>query len=91
MGAFQVDLRLYRICPASGEWATLETQAVNVGLSYAGASVAAGSMNKAKREGQVFSWSPIKRDATGTPPRMLQDMTFVGKIHDDQMAGINNE
>ena len=90
-GAFQVDLRLYRICPATGDWATLKTQAVNVGLSYTGASVAAGSMNKAKRDGQVLSWPSVKRDATVTPPRMLQDMTFVGKIHEDQMAGINNE
>ena len=90
-GAFEVDLRLYRICPATGDWATLKTQAVNVGLSYAGASVAAGSMNKMKRDRQVLSWPRIKRDTTVAPPRMLQDMTFVGKVHDDQMAGINNE
>lgn len=90
-GAFQVDLRLYRICPSAGGWATLKTQAVNVGLSYSGASVAAGSMSKVKRNGQVLSWPPMKRDTTVTSPRMLRDMTFVGKIHDDQMAGINNE
>ena len=90
-GVFQVNLRLYRICPSAGGWATLKTQAVDVGLSYAGASVAAGSMSKVKRDGQVLSWPPVKRDTTVTPPRMLQSMTFVGKIHDDQMAGINNE
>lgn len=89
-GAFQVDLRLYRMCAAAGDWATLKTQAVNVGLSYPGASIAAGNMNKVKRNGQVLSWSPIKRDTT-VAPHMLEDMTFVGKIHDDQMAGINNE
>lgn len=89
-GVFQVDLRLYRICAAAGDWATLKTQAVNVGLSYAGASVAAGSMSKVKRNGQVLSWPSIKRDTT-VAPHMLEDLTFVGKIHDDQMAGIKNE
>ncbi len=90
-GAFQVDLRLYRICPSAGDWATLKTQAVNVGLSYGGASVAAGSMNSVKRDRQTLSWAPVKRDTAATPPHMLEDLAFVGKIHDDQMAGINNE
>lgn len=89
-GAFQVDLRLYRICAAVGDWATLKTQAVSVGLSYAGASVAAGSMSKVKRNGKVLSWSPVKRDTT-VAPHMLEVLNFVGKVHDDQMAGIKNE
>ena len=63
---------------------------MNVGLSYTGASVAAGSMKKVKREGQMLSWPLDKRDAAA-PPHMLEDLTFVGKIHDDQMAGINNK
>ena len=89
-GAFQVGLRLYRICPSSGDWATLKTPAVNVALSYTGASIATGSMNKVKRDRQVLSWPIDKRDPAGLP-HILEDLTFVGKIHEDQLAGIKNE
>lgn len=98
-GVFQADLRIYRISPLAGAWTQLKTQAVSAGLSYNGASVASGSMN-GKRDTEMLSWSPVQRGKTdaatlkraaGASPSKLQDLTFIGKIHDDMLAQIGNK
>ncbi|KAL8760679.1 MAG: hypothetical protein Q9184_003148 [Pyrenodesmia sp. 2 TL-2023] len=96
-GIFQADLQLYRIAAATGDWMALMTQAVNVGLSYSGATVAPTGNNRKRSQ---ESPSPIATDsqtversrvprAAAAAPIMVQEMTFVGKINKDMMSRIN--
>ena len=96
-GVFQADLQLYRVAAATGDWATLKTQAINVGLSYSGASVAPSNSNQKRDEG-MLSWPPIKREepartrtrrAAAAAPSLVQEMMFVGKVSADKMGQIN--
>ena len=95
-GAFQADLRLYRVAPPEGSWAALKTQDINVGLSYDGASVAPSNAKKAKRAEEVFAWALAKGSRldkfrlrrAATPPTKLQDMSFIGKVDNDQISQI---
>ncbi|KAL9611379.1 MAG: hypothetical protein Q9167_003974 [Letrouitia subvulpina] len=98
-GAFQADLRLYRIAPPDKVWGSLKTQGVNVGLSYNGASVAPSNANKVKRDDEIISWPPIKsnkidalrlRRAT-TLPIKLQDMSFVGKVNSNLLSQMKDK
>lgn len=96
-GIFQADLQLYRIAAATGDWMTLMTQAVNVGLSYSGATVAPTGDNRKRSqespspiasESQMIEKSRVPR-AAAAPPTMVQEMTFVGKINKDMMSRVN--
>ena len=97
-GAFEADLRLYRVANPSGEWAALNQQGVSVGLSYPGAAVAASSA-PAKRNADFLSWPPIRRDEAGNviitrsaaSPQMLQVLDFVGMINGNLMGQGNDE
>lgn len=97
-GIFEADLQLYRIAAATGDWVTLMTQAVNVGLSYSGATVAPSSGNN-KRSEEMPSWTPVEpqsiersrvRRAAAASPSMVQEMAFVGRINKDMMGKIND-
>jgi hypothetical protein len=79
-GVFQADLRLYRVAPATTEWANVKDADVNIDLSYSGASVSMASENgpapssKRSLEGRAVS------DLT---PTLVQGFNFVGKMNDD--------
>lgn len=98
-GAFQADLRLYRIAPPDKVWGSLKTQGVNVGLSYNGASVAPSNANKIKRDEEIISWPPIKLSKIDTLrlkraaslPTKLQDMSFVGKVNSDLLPQMKDK
>ncbi|KAI4167351.1 MAG: hypothetical protein LQ343_007276 [Gyalolechia ehrenbergii] len=97
-GVFEADLRLYRIAAATGDWVTLMTQAVNVGLSYSGATVApSGGNNKRSEElpsrtptdSRLLERSAVRRTAVAAPS-LVQDMNFVGKVNKDFMGQVKN-
>lgn len=97
-GIFEADLQLYRIAAATGDWVALMTQAVNVGLSYSGATVAPSGQHHKKREdlpSGPLSDSPLiersdVRRAAAAAPSLVQDMTFVGKINKNLMSQVND-
>ena len=94
IGAFQANLRLYRVAPASGDWDSMQTQKTNVGLSCMGASIAVGTPEIRKRADRMLSWSPVRRynmlKRSQDPPKMLQQMDFYGKINDNLIGKIND-
>ncbi|KAL8711852.1 MAG: hypothetical protein Q9220_003796 [cf. Caloplaca sp. 1 TL-2023] len=97
-GVFEADLQLYRIAAASGDWVSLMTQAVNVGLSYSDATVAPSNTNR-KRGLQTPPTATMKTSevqrlkverAAVAAPSMVQDMSFVGKINTNAMNQLND-
>ncbi|KAL8935744.1 MAG: hypothetical protein Q9216_005280 [Gyalolechia sp. 2 TL-2023] len=97
-GVFEADLQLYRIAAATGDWVALMTQAVNVGLSYSGATVAPSGRNNKRSEelpsgtladSSILERSAIRRAAV-VAPSLVQDMTFVGKVNKDLMGEVKN-
>ncbi|KAL8723341.1 MAG: hypothetical protein Q9225_000324 [Loekoesia sp. 1 TL-2023] len=97
-GVFKADLQLYRIAAATGDWVALMTQAVNVGLSYSGATVAPSGQHHKRREdlpprtlldSPIIGRSEVRR-AAAAAPSLVQDMTFVGKINKNLMSQVKN-
>lgn len=97
-GVFKADLQLYRIAAATGDWVTLMTQAVNVGLSYSGATVAPSGGNNKRSEDRpsrtftdasILERSTVRRAAVAAPS-LVQDMKFVGKVNKDLMGQVKN-
>ena len=92
VGAFQADLRLYRIASPTGDWTQLKQTGVNVGLSYVGASTEAGTSNKEKRRATPLS-RPAPESGGGRGihlrrskapiPKKLEGFTFKGSVFDD--------
>lgn len=99
-GIFEADLQLYRIAAATGDWVALMTQAVNVGLSYSGATVAPRGGNNKRSQGvssqtasepQVFAKPQLRRaGAAAASPNMVKDMSFVGRVNKDFMGQVND-
>lgn len=96
-GIFQADLRLYRTSPPTGDWATLKS--MSVGLLCQGASLTMNNPNNKKREDEMLSWPPVRRAtrhantlirSAPASPQKLKDMTFDGKLHDDEMGKMMN-
>ncbi|KAI4121559.1 MAG: hypothetical protein LQ347_006815 [Umbilicaria vellea] len=88
-GAFEADLRLYRVAHPSGDWTGFTEQGVSVGLSYPGASVAASRMPMKWNKAAV-DWPPSPRDGMEkrgeAPPLMLQVLDLVGMVNGDLMG-----
>ncbi len=87
-GVFQADLRLYRISEPVDDWAGIQSHDVTVGLSYAAASVAAGS-SRVKRDDTILSSSSVDGDVIekrqSAEPQMLQVFNFVGQLNSTLM------
>ncbi|KAI9770161.1 MAG: hypothetical protein M1835_006604 [Candelina submexicana] len=97
-GVFQADLRLYRIADPIDDWAGIRSQDVSVGLSYAGASVAAGSSKLKIRNDATLSSSTEDGDVIdvlgkrqSTVPKMLQVFNYVGQINNNSMGPNMND
>ncbi|KAL8846910.1 MAG: hypothetical protein Q9221_008019 [Calogaya cf. arnoldii] len=96
-GVFEADLQLYRIAAATGKWASLMTQAVNVGMSYSDATIAPSNANR-KREEEAPSSTEAGSDDVGrsrvrrvaADPAMVQEMSFVGKLNGNVMGKVND-
>ncbi|KAL8967393.1 MAG: hypothetical protein Q9183_002938 [Haloplaca sp. 2 TL-2023] len=97
-GIFNADLQLYRIAPATGDWASLMGGAVNIGLSYTDASVAPGSprqkrdqetLLRSSTEPSTLDKSRVRRMSPAAPT-MVQEMGFVGQINSNRMKDFND-
>ncbi|KAL9580828.1 MAG: hypothetical protein Q9212_004255 [Teloschistes hypoglaucus] len=94
-GIFNADLQLYRVAAATGNWVSLMTRAVNVGLSYSDATVAPGSSNRKRAEAstsaepRLLGGTRVRR-ATAAVPSMVQEMSFVGKINANRLRDLND-
>ncbi|KAI9788067.1 MAG: hypothetical protein M1816_007279 [Peltula sp. TS41687] len=74
-GAFQGDLRLYRVSPPQSVWVGISDQDVTIGLSYVGASVADGG--EIKKQEKSGSTQTVKRQE----PNLLHSLNFVGQLN----------
>ncbi len=99
-GAFQVDLRLYRIGAPTGDWAQTDGTDVNLELTYPEATVNAGGSLKDKREVVGITLPPIQKDdaramyrmrSNGSTPKKFDHLTFRGQIDGDFRAEIMHE
>lgn len=96
-GAFQSELRFYRVAPSTGNWTMLDSKQMSMGISCKGASLAQANPDMRKRdrrEGPALNKAPrrnrpTRRSNTSTP-QTLQVLQFVGKLHDGQ-KGITND
>jgi hypothetical protein len=89
-GVFQADLRLYKISDPTGTFANIQSQDVQVGLTYPGATVSAVNASSLKRRGELYSlisWPSIRseegieRRQSATLPTMAQVYAFVGQVN----------
>lgn len=84
-GAFQADLRLYRVSPPQGDWVEISDKDITIGLSYSGASV---SDNRDIGKRAENSASVNKRQASA--PEMLQGINFVGQLNESYLTSPMN-
>ena len=92
-GAFQADLKLYKISDGSGDWAMVQQQGMNVEVTYPNATAAYAKGNAMlKRGSSSLSWPRIpdskrRRELMGraTSPQMMSDLKFVGKVNNSTM------
>lgn len=81
-GSFMADLRLFQVSSASGTFAGIPPERIQVGLQYRGASVSPLSANKTAAAPQPASSGVAKRaDAA----RQLQQYLLVGQIDKNEM------
>lgn len=92
-GTFQADMRLYRVADATGQFAGLSADGVQVQLSYNGAMVQPINSNQvAKREvHSLISWPSTKREdeldrRAATTPALTQTYAFSGAINSASMT-----
>ncbi|KAL8780530.1 MAG: hypothetical protein Q9213_006426 [Squamulea squamosa] len=97
-GVFEADLQLYRIAAATGNWASLMTQAVNVGMSYSDATVAPSNVNR-KRGTETTPTTTARFDnvkttrvrrAAAATPTIVQEMGFIGRLNGAVMSQVND-
>lgn len=94
-GVFQADVRLYKIAPPTGDWATLDNTPgkITTGLQYMGADVHTPSITPNRRRGvaplhDVMDEGVTKRAAA--PPVSIKNLTFIGQAHWDVLPKLNN-
>ncbi|KAL8777258.1 MAG: hypothetical protein Q9194_002653 [Teloschistes cf. exilis] len=94
-GIFNADLQLYRVAAATGNWVSLMTRAVNVGLSYSDATVAPSSSNRKRAEvptsaePRLLERTRVRRAAAAVPSK-IQEMSFVGKINANRLRDLDD-
>ena len=86
-GAFQVDLRLYRVAAATGDWASVKSMSVE--LSYPNATIA--NSDPIKRDINMLISAPLidlegreivsRAVNSSATSQMLSDSGFVGQIN----------
>jgi hypothetical protein len=89
-GAFEADLRLYRISAPSGQFASIPPENIQVSLSYRGASVSPVSPETASQavSAQLGRRQNTSSTMTGDSGiQLLRTYLFVGQIDRAQIAG----
>lgn len=82
-GAFEADLRLYQISGARDDFAGISQNAIQVSLSYNGASVSPVTAQTAAAKVVL----PTKRQNQNV--QLLQTYMFVGQIDQDKLSATN--
>ena len=94
-GVFQADVRLYKVAPPTGDWATLEGSPgkISAGLQYMGADVHTPSVTPNRRRDVAPMLDETAQDVTKratTPPMSIKNLTFIGQAHWDVLPKLNN-
>lgn len=98
-GTFQADLILYRTSPPTGDWASVTPGSMRVKLACKGASLNMSDPKNRKRDDEIVFWPPLRRPtrqaitlrrSAPASPQKLQDLTFDGKVHADEMGNIKD-
>jgi hypothetical protein len=87
-GVFQADLRLYMIAPATGDFAGVPPQNVQVSLQYFGASVTPVAPSELMRRSTLNEPSlhiESLVNPRATTPTLIQRYSFAGQINKDLM------
>ena len=93
-GTFEADVRLYRVSPPTGEWASLVQTSASVGLVYPNASVADGTGGITGRRlvrRQLLSPSEGHLAARTDAPKNIAAMVFVGQLDSPMLTQAANE
>ena len=99
-GAFQVDLRLYRVAAPAHGWKLIFDQTVSVAMYYPGATVGSQDANKRRRDDHTLIWNQIGSVKAGElhgraddvhAPQILQTFHLIGQINDDMMGEVANQ
>ncbi|KAK1758884.1 hypothetical protein QBC47DRAFT_96641 [Echria macrotheca] len=88
-GAFEADLRLYRLGQATGDFQGIPPENIQVGLSYRGASVSPVSMGRASTAVVNAAGGITSRQTQVNPNEtldILQTYLFVGQIDKDKIT-----
>lgn len=97
-GAFQADLRIYRIAVPTGKWIQLVLSSATLDTSYAGANLTSNTSTR-KRETTKLNLPPIQEDEAkgmylmrnnGVPPKIVEDLMFTGQIDASHMMNTTN-
>ena len=94
-GVFQADVRLYKIAPPTGDWATLEKGPgkINTGLQYMGANVHTPSITPNKKREVDFRQDAMAQEVNkraAALPQSVKNLTFIGQAHSDVLPRLNN-
>jgi len=102
-GAFQADLRLFKVAEPTGQFANIPTQDVQVGLMYIGAQVQPidkSQIGRREMEGRsdgivsLISWpkrSNVEARQATTTPVLVQAYAFNGLINKDLIGASMTE
>ena len=93
-GAFEADVRLYRISPPTGQWASLVQTSASVGLVYPNASVADGTGGMTGRRlirRQLLSSSEGHLIARADALKRIAAMIFVGQLDSSMLTQAANK
>lgn len=98
-GAFQVDLRLYRVAAPAQGWKAVFDQSVSVALYYPGATVASQDTNKRRRDDHTAVWNGMesveafeldRRTNDANALQIVQAFHLIGQINDNMMGEMTN-
>jgi len=92
-GVFEADLRLFKISEPTGDFAGIPPQNIEVGLSYAGASVSPVSATRMSTRDVLGALVQVEEEEARTPLtsvlanlELLQAYLFVGQIDKSKMV-----
>lgn len=88
-GIFEADLRLYRVADPRGDFVDMDSEQVDVGVSFAAADVDRINETTVMGVGMVGEIADLlKRQSLGDPEdiELMQSYLIIGKIREDKMS-----
>lgn len=88
-GIFEADLRLYRVADPRGDFANMDPEQVDIGVSFSGADVDRANETSITGVGMIGRIADLtKRQSAGDPDdiELMQAYLIVGKIREDKMT-----